>query len=447
MRIAAASQREPMSWRIAGRGLQIWRSRSVEIGTKVILPFVVTRVILLVIGLGTIYYILPLINNNQPIHSDLQLQPFSRMLYKMWVRFDSGFFIGIAASGYSHSPNALMSMSNWAFFPFYPIMIRMFAVPIGITNAHMMIVGIIISNISSLIACIYLYQLTTMEFNSIVAQRAVLYMLIYPMSFYLSAVYSEGLFLMLSIGCIFYARQRSWLLCGIFGGLAALTRSQGVVLVMAVAWEYWQIIAERFEPQRLQEGHVAKIREWFRSRIIGLWQSLGSLSTWQGFTCITLIPLCFALFCFYAKWRVNVFLAFLKVEENGWNRHPSNPILLMLHFLHHPIDASPWTWEFYAFNMPLIFLCWIVFFVIFCKLPFLYSILTFIYLYLPLAAGSIGSVGRLYLIAFPIYIILAWWSTRGSETNEWRHSLLLTVSTMLLGIGMVMFTIGIYAVA
>src|SRR5580765_916971 len=420
------------------------KSDIADIARNVIVPFLATRLALFAIGLTTIYYILPLINPNQPIHSNLQTLPFSQILYKMWTRFDSGFFISIAGSGYSLAPNALTSMSNWAFFPLYPLAIRLLMLPIGITGNHAVISGIAISNASSLIACIYLYKLTTKEFNSVVAQRAVLYMLIYPMSFYLSSVYSEGLFMALSIGCVYHARQRHWLLSGILGGLAALARPQGAFLALAVAWEYWQYIADRFAPRCSQQTFIASIKDLLRSRIVGLYHSLSSMRTWLGFACIAFIPLGFALFCFYAKWKVGVFLAFLKVEENGWNRHSSNPIVLVAHFIKHPIIATPYTWEFYAYNMIIIFLCWTLFLVVLRRMPFMYVIITFVYLYMPLAAGSIGSVGRLYLISFPLYIVAAYWSTKGDDA---RHNAIVSISATLLGIGMTMFVIGVYAMA
>lgn len=420
------------------------RSQMREIVKNVIAPFLITRIALLAIGLTTIYYILPIINPHQPIYSTLQTLHFHQMLYSMWAHFDSGFMTSIARSGYPTGPNALAGMSTWAFFPLYPIVIRLLMWPFGITEPHAVEVGIIISNVSNLIACIYLYKLTTKEFNSIVAQRAVLYMLVYPMSFYLSAVYSEGLFMALSIGCIYHARQRQWLLSGILGGLAALTRPQGVFLILAVGWEYWQVLADRYAPYQLRESHIDTIKEWLHSRAIGLWRSLTALRTWLELACLALIPSGLALFCIYAKWKVGVFLAFIKVEENGWNRYASNPIILVWDAITHPIPASPWTWQFYSYNMAIIFLCWLLFIVILRRMPFIYAILTFIDLYLPLSAGSIGSVGRLYLITFPLYIILAWWSIKSSE---WRHTLIFSVFSMFLGIGMMMFVIGIYAMA
>lgn len=395
---------------------QSQKSELAEITKAVIIPFIITRLALVAIGLITIYYILPLINPNQPIHSNLGTLPFHQMLYQMWAHFDSGFMTGIARKGYPVGPHALDGMSVWAFFPLYPIAIRLLMWPMGVTGNHAVIAGIIVSNISSLVACIYLYKLTAKEFDSKTAQRAVLYMLVYPMSFYLSAVYSEGLFMALSIGCVYHARKHQWLRAGILGGLAALTRPQGVFLALAIGWEYWR-------------AHK------------GLWRSLRS---WLNAASIALIPLGLALFCLYAKQKTGVFLAFIKVEENGWGRSSSNPIMVIWNAIQHPMPSNPYTWQFYSCNMIIIFLFWLLFFVILRKMPFLYAIITFVYLYMPLASGNIGSVGRLYLITFPIYMILAWWSSRG---DEWRHTAIVSVCSILMGLMMAMFVIGVYTVA
>lgn len=396
--------------------VQSQKSELAEITKAVIIPFVVTRLALIAIGLLTIYYILPLINSSQPIHSNLGTLPFHQMIYQMWAHFDSGFMAGIARRGYPTGPHALDGMSYWAFFPLYPIAMRLLMLPIGVTGNHAVITGVIVSNLTSLVACIYLYKLAKKEFNSVVAQRAVLYMLIYPMGFYLSAVYSEGLFMALSIGCVYHARKHQWLLAGILGGLAAFTRPQGIFLALAVGWEYWR-------------AHK------------GLWTSP---RTWLGLASLALIPLGLASFCLYAKQETGDFFAFIKVEENGWGRQSSNPILVIWDALQHPVPSNPYTWQFYSYNMIVIFLFWFLLLVILRKMPFLYAILTFAYLYMPLASGNIGGIGRLYLITFPIYMIAAWWSARG---DEWRHTAIMSVCTILMGLMMAMFVIGVYTVA
>ena len=52
------------------------------------------------------------------------------------------------------------------------------------------------------------------------------------MAFYFSAVYSESLYLALSVGLFWCARQGRWAAVGALGALAGATRSAGVVLVL-----------------------------------------------------------------------------------------------------------------------------------------------------------------------------------------------------------------------
>ena len=59
-----------------------------------------------------------------------------------------------------------------------------------------------------------------------------------PVSFFLSAVYTESLFLALSVGSIYAARRERWLLCGVLGFLAAISRNGGVALILPTAIIY-----------------------------------------------------------------------------------------------------------------------------------------------------------------------------------------------------------------
>src|SRR5262249_29160432 len=59
-------------------------------------------------------------------------------------------------------------------------------------------------------------------------------------SFILFAPYTESLFLLLSVASLLMARRRQWWLAGLAGGLAALTRQQGLFLIVPLAWEVWE---------------------------------------------------------------------------------------------------------------------------------------------------------------------------------------------------------------
>jgi Gpi18-like mannosyltransferase len=61
-----------------------------------------------------------------------------------------------------------------------------------------------------------------------------------PPAFIVFAPYSEAVFLLAAVLCMIFLRQRSWWLAGLMGGLAALTRQQGIILFIPMAWELWE---------------------------------------------------------------------------------------------------------------------------------------------------------------------------------------------------------------
>jgi hypothetical protein len=67
-----------------------------------------------------------------------------------------------------------------------------------------------------------------------VPRLAVLATALFPMAFFFSAVYSEALYLALSVGVFWMARRGRWGAAGALGALAAATRSTGVLLVIPV---------------------------------------------------------------------------------------------------------------------------------------------------------------------------------------------------------------------
>lgn len=413
----------------------------------VFLPFLAIRLLLVVVGLTTIYYILPLMNRKQPIVTDPHLSRFPDMLYLMWVRFDSGFYLTIARDGY-WGVQTLHAQSNWGFFPFYPLVIRVVAFPFGFAWLTYQIAGVLVANGAALIAAFYLYKLTEKEFNHAIAVRAVFYLALFPMSFYLSAVYPESLFLALSIACIYYARLRRWWVAGLLGALATLTRIAGVLLLAGLAWEYWNTLGDTFAPIKQNGGCITSTHEWLRSRFTGLWCSLFIWRTWSGFVALALVPAALALFMIYSKWKVGAYTAYFMTQHYGWNHSASNPLFLIISMLQHPRPATPYDWNFYALNMfsTLLFICLLV--PVFRKLPAIYGITMLAFIILPLTTGKMDSVTRYYLTLFPVYMLLAWWSSQGPHEQQLRRHGLIAVSfAMLLSLGMVLFTLGVYAIA
>src|SRR5258708_25418793 len=212
---------------------QLWKD--------VIGPFLVIRCLLLVVGMVTIYYILPLVGGPWKVAPSDRILHFPDMLVLMWQHFDIGFYLGIAQTGYD-GPNSLHRMSNWAFLHLYPLLIRLVALPFGSDMDTYRLAGLFVANCATLVAVVYLYKLTTLEFGRASAARAVLYLALFPMSFYLSPIYPYSLFLALYVSCMYYTRLRSCWLSGLLGGLSTLTRPQAVLLPLVVGRAYFMFL-------------------------------------------------------------------------------------------------------------------------------------------------------------------------------------------------------------
>jgi hypothetical protein len=149
-------------------------------------------------------------------------------LFTAWERFDGLWFLQIAAHGYAaHDGSA-------AFFPLYPLAIRWLSFAIG---GHPYAAALIVSNVAMFVSLLLLYALSRREFDQDIARRSVLYLAVFPTSFFLFAPYSESLFLMLVLACFWWMRRGRWELAGLAGALAALTRNLGVLLVLPMLVE------------------------------------------------------------------------------------------------------------------------------------------------------------------------------------------------------------------
>ncbi|HZO35740.1 MAG TPA: mannosyltransferase family protein [Solirubrobacteraceae bacterium] len=136
------------------------------------------------------------------------------------ARWDSVWFLSIAHDGYSDA-------ARTAFFPLYPLLAR------GVVG------GLLLSFAASLIGLAALHRLGQIELGEPAARAAVWLIACFPASFFLTAVYSEGLFLALSVGALLAARRERWVWAAVFGCLAAATRSAGIVLLVPLVMVWW----------------------------------------------------------------------------------------------------------------------------------------------------------------------------------------------------------------
>lgn len=162
-----------------------------------------------------------------------------------WSRWDSGWYVNIAEHGYS---NVLQNVYlNTAFFPLYPLLIKGLSFLTG--NFH--IAGMLIANLSLLLAMIFLYKLLKEQFEEEIAGRTVLLLLLSPFSFFFSAVYSESLFILLVVLVFYFGNRQKWALAVLFSALAGATRAVGFLTVLPILYLYLKSINFQWRKIRL----------------------------------------------------------------------------------------------------------------------------------------------------------------------------------------------------
>src|SRR3954454_9970624 len=145
------------------------------------------------------------------------------------ARWDSVWYLAIANDGYpADDPRRA------AFFPLYPLLVR----AVNAVVREPIVAGALVSLACFAAALVLLHRLTALELGAPAARAAVWALALFPASVFFSAVYSEALYLMLSVGCLYAARTGRWAWAGAAGALGAATRSAGVLLVvpLLVLW-------------------------------------------------------------------------------------------------------------------------------------------------------------------------------------------------------------------
>jgi hypothetical protein len=161
----------------------------------------------------------------------------------IWNRWDALNYQKLAEFGYSATGE---NQALLVFYPLFPWTVRLFT----LFTRDYVLSAFIISTLASLILSIVLVRLVELDYSRELAQRAVWFLFIFPTSYFLHIGYTESLFLMLAVSCVYSARKQRWLLAAVFGALTCLTRANGLVLgpvlVMEAAYQYsktrrWQM--------------------------------------------------------------------------------------------------------------------------------------------------------------------------------------------------------------
>lgn len=323
-------------------------------------------------------------------------------LVTAWERFDALWFLRIADSGYS------LTDQSAVFFPGYPLTIRFVSTLLG---GHPLAAGLLVSHLATFGSFVLLYFLTASEWGERVARRTVLYLAIFPTSFFLLAPYSEALFLFLVLLTFWAARRGRWELAGLGGIGASATRNIGVLLVLPLLVEAYQRFRER-----------GSGKELIRAIPWSLVAAGGAVA--------------YLIFCqqFFGDWRAPM------EQQATWQRQGIFPLGTVLKGTEEAfrfIGVYPGGYHLldWLIVMPAIVASgWVV-----VRARPLYSVYVLASLLAPLSYAFLHrpfmSIPRFLLPLFPLLWVVAIWA----ERRKGVHEAYLAVSAALLGVMLLLF--------
>lgn len=291
-----------------------------------------------------------------------------------FARWDSGWYASIARQGYT-GPTASSAM---AFFPLFPILIFLIH---SLTSINFFWSGQIIAIAATVISCWLLYLLARHDYSETLARRSIWYFLAFPTSFFLIAVYTESLFLMLLLGSFLCARRQNWIGSVALAMLATAARPIGVFLFPALIIEYLH--------QKNFKWHAVR----------------------PDLLLLFIIPLPFVAFLIFSQVTLGSFWAPLMAQHNFARQLTIIPWYL-ISYVH---DALQWQkiisekhfYIWYDLASLSIFGAAIVWGWIRQKIRISYLIFSTLALVLPLLSGTLTSISRYVLVIFPTFYLFA----------------------------------------
>lgn len=338
------------------------------------LPFLVLCFLLLKIS----YLLFAQATNNVNPEQNL-LDQYLSIVHK----FDSDWYQIIAENGYpeiiepedlGYSKGADIKQSEWAFFPFYPMLAKGF---MNISGLSFPVTGLILNLIFSMLCLIGFYLFSKFHFkekNKAILACAILFL--FPFSFYFSMLYTEAIFFTALIFSLVYIQRRNYFLMSLCLIPLCLLRPNGLILLLPL---YLYLLEDRnMITRRLNISNLLK------------WPSLKwSLLFLTGI-------LSFTFYCFYQLYQTGDFFAFSSAQA-GWGREFTFPLLALFR-------KSSLANQFNSVYSILLILFTIS---QLKKWPISFNVLVWLSILLPLSSGSVTSMTRFTILIFPIFLSLS----------------------------------------
>jgi hypothetical protein len=190
------------------------------------------------------------------------------------LHWDANYYMWIVQHGY---PTTLAPPSDsfMAFFPGYPLVVRLFEAVSGRPLGFSMVA---VTVAAATVATVMIAKMVLLVTDRPVAFRTAIMWQLLPQSYLLCFGYSEALFVAVAASALYFTLKKAWIWAGIFAALSGLVRPTGLafVVVGVVAllsslrrdrsWKPWPLLV------------LAPLGAL--SYLIYLWRHTGKLNAW-----------------------------------------------------------------------------------------------------------------------------------------------------------------------
>jgi Gpi18-like mannosyltransferase len=329
-----------------------------------------------------------------------QLEPYGSPLLYSWANFDGVHYLGIIKNGY-------FAAYTQAFFPLYPILVKSLDF-----IQKPLVTGLLINHVLIYLSLVVLVKLIKLDFPKLPISDVILTIILFPTSFFFVSLYTESLFLFLSVYSLYAMRTRRTRLAIIAAALASATRITGVFLFPALLLE------------KIDQTPKTK-----RNNPLSYLPYVLSLSGLVAYMAYLQIKFSDALYFLHAQ---SVF---------GASR-TSDKIILLYQVIYRYskmfMTVKPASLLFLSISQEFIFSVLFIFLSLlaFKYLRRSYALYSFLSLMLPTLTGTFSSMPRYVLTAFPCFIMLTLILPKKGKIIFW------VISAILLAINTVLFTRG-----
>ncbi|MDB6095424.1 MAG: hypothetical protein JWM32_2986 [Verrucomicrobia bacterium] len=323
-------------------------------------------------------------------------------LLESFVRWDVGWYSGISQVGYTYNPNAGSSV---AFLPLFPILMK----PVTMLVGNSVLAGVLVANTCLLLAAGLLWRLAReVSTKAQVADDTVAFLLLSPVGFFFSSAFSESLFLLCLLGSVRFAMHRNWLMAGLCGYLAAVTRAVGVMIVIPLVWEW------------IRQGNYRSGRPLTR-RVVE-------------FIACGLPGVGLASYFAYLYFKFGDFMAYFHTQQ-FWYAGLNWPTVSFHNTYANTLPFYGW-WFTFAFVAAIagIVVGWKL------KVPSLHLVLACAFTGIYICKGHLDSLPRYLSVVYPFYLVEALAVQRWPSTAKW----LWTANGLFLALSTVLFVTGFY---